>query len=125
MICTTEFNKRLWEKEEPGLSITVIPNTISPVFAEYEEGKRESLREKYGLSGGDFVIGFAGRISEEKDWGYITGIVELDLINVIPGEGGGYVYAKNQHGKSTYHPDAVNVTLSPYNTAAQTYKRFT
>ena len=75
MICTTEFNKRLWEKEEPGLSITVIPNTISPVFAEYEEGKRESLREKYGLSGEDFVIGFAGRISEEKDWGFASELV--------------------------------------------------
>ena len=34
----------------------------------------------------------------EKDWGYITGVVELDLINVQPGMGGGYVYAKNEHG---------------------------
>ena len=34
----------------------------------------------------------------EKDWGYITGVVELDLINVQPGVGGGYVYAKNEHG---------------------------
>ena len=35
----------------------------------------------------------------EKDWGLITGVVELDLINVQPGVGGGYVYAKNEHGK--------------------------
>ena len=34
----------------------------------------------------------------EKDWGLITGVVELDLINVQPGVGGGYVYAKNEHG---------------------------
>ena len=34
----------------------------------------------------------------EKEWGYITGVVELDLINVQPGMGGGYVYAKNEHG---------------------------
>ena len=66
-----------------------------------------------------------GSTTSEKDWGYITGIVELDLINVIPGEGGGYVYAKNQHGESTYHPDAVNVTLSTYNSTAETYKRYT
>ena len=35
----------------------------------------------------------------QKDWGLITGVVELDLINVQPGVGGGYVYAKNEHGK--------------------------
>ena len=34
----------------------------------------------------------------EKDWGYITGVVELDLISVQPGLGGGFVYAKNVHG---------------------------
>ena len=34
----------------------------------------------------------------EKDWGLITGVIELDLINVQPGVGGGYVYAKNEHG---------------------------
>ncbi|MBQ7563661.1 MAG: glycosyltransferase family 4 protein [Lachnospiraceae bacterium] len=74
MICTTEFNKRLWEKEEPGLSITVIPNTISPVFAEFEEGKRQDLREKYGIEN-TLVIGFAGRISEEKDWDFAPVLV--------------------------------------------------
>ena len=34
----------------------------------------------------------------EKKWGLITGVVELDLINVQPGVGGGFVYAKNIHG---------------------------
>ena len=34
----------------------------------------------------------------EKDWGPITGIIELDLLNVQPGIGGGFVYAKNEHG---------------------------
>ena len=33
-----------------------------------------------------------------KIYGPITGVVELDLLNVSPGEGGGYVYAKNIHG---------------------------
>ena len=40
-----------------------------------------------------------GKGLNEKDWGLITGVVELDLINVQPGVGGGYVYAKNEHGK--------------------------
>ena len=35
---------------------------------------------------------------DEKDWGIITGVVELDLINVSKGVGGGFVYAKNVHG---------------------------
>ena len=39
----------------------------------------------------------------EKDWGLITGVVELDLINVSTGIGGGFVYAKNVHGKRTPH----------------------
>ncbi len=34
----------------------------------------------------------------DKKWGLITGVVELDLINVQTGVGGGYVYAKNEHG---------------------------
>ena len=38
---------------------------------------------------------------EEKDWGPITGVIELDLINVQPGIGGGFVYAKNEHGVPT------------------------
>ena len=40
-----------------------------------------------------------GKGLNEKNWGYITGVVELDLINVQTGMGGGYVYAKNEHGK--------------------------
>ena len=40
-----------------------------------------------------------GAAVDEKDWGLITGVVELDLINVQAGVGGGFVYAKNVHGK--------------------------
>ena len=39
-----------------------------------------------------------GNKLNEKVWGPITGVVELDLINVQPGIGGGFVYAKNEHG---------------------------
>jgi hypothetical protein len=63
----------------------------------------------------------------KKDYGYITGIVELDLINVKKDiEGGGYVYAKNEHGvrQDVAHE---NKLLSPYNKIdeARTYKFYT
>ncbi|MBR2230411.1 MAG: hypothetical protein IJ886_09120 [Prevotella sp.] len=61
----------------------------------------------------------------EDEWGYITGVVELDLINVMQGMGGGYVYARNEHGVKTHHPDWGKVTLLDYNNGARTYRRFT
>ena len=53
-----------------------------------------------------------------KIYGEITGIIELDLINVKKDiEGGGYVYAKNEHGARTEHPEYQNILLSEYNMA--------
>ena len=60
----------------------------------------------------------------EKDWGYITGVVELDLINVQPGMGGGFVYAKNVHKKATYTQHKHN-TLTALNNGAVTRRDFT
>ncbi len=55
----------------------------------------------------------------EKDWGLITGVVELDLINVQPGIGGGFVYAKNEHG--VRRPSGrTHVTLTALNRTAVT-----
>ena len=55
----------------------------------------------------------------EKVWGPITGVIELDLINVSTGIGGGFVYAKNQHGvrSKTNHQ---NTTLTALNAGAVT-----
>ena len=56
----------------------------------------------------------------EKVWGPITGVVELDLINVSTGIGGGFVYAKNVHGvrsKTNYK----NTTLTALNSGAVTH----
>lgn len=36
--------------------------------------------------------------SAPNNWGIITGVIQLDLINVTQGEGGGFVYARNEHG---------------------------
>ena len=60
----------------------------------------------------------------EKDWGYITGVVELDLINVQPGIGGGFVYAKNEHGIPSYSKK-THATLTALNRDAVTRKDFT
>ena len=60
----------------------------------------------------------------EKDWGPVTGIIELDLINVQPGMGGGFVYAKNVHGKRTA-TNATNTTLTPLNSGAATKADYT
>lgn len=59
----------------------------------------------------------------EKDYGPITGVIQLDLINVAVGEGGGYVYADNIHGTRT-PSGADNVTLAASNNGAVSYKRF-
>ncbi len=59
----------------------------------------------------------------EKDWGYITGVIELDLINVQQGVGGGFVYAKNEHRKCTYNKKHYT-TLTALNKDAVTRKDF-
>ena len=60
----------------------------------------------------------------EDKWGYITGIIELDLINVMPGMGGGYVYAKNEHGSRTELTSYNKVSLIEYNTTARTHRQY-
>ena len=59
----------------------------------------------------------------EKKWGYITGVVELDLINVQPGMGGGYVYAKNEHGVRSKTGNNHTI-LTALNTGAVTNKKY-
>lgn len=70
-----------------------------------------------------------GELTGEDDWGYITGVVELDLINVMQGMGGGYVYARNEHGTKTWHGGTSDpygkVTMLAENQSARTYRRFT
>ena len=63
----------------------------------------------------------------------MTGVIELDLINVKQGLGGGYVYAKNEHGVAHHHGEGNSeglpvwdkVTLNPYNIRMRTFRRFT
>ena len=64
-----------------------------------------------------------GKDLYEKDWGYITGVVELDLINVQTGLGGGFVYAKNEHRVAS-SSGLTQTTLSALNEGAVTRKSF-
>ena len=61
--------------------------------------------------------------SSQSDWGMITGVIQLDLLNVTQGEGGGFVYARNEHGKASRYQvngqDYVRTFLSPYNNSGQ------
>ena len=59
----------------------------------------------------------------EKDWGLITGVVELDLINVQTGLGGGFVYARNEHGVRS-RTNVINTTLTALNRGAVTQRDF-
>ncbi len=60
---------------------------------------------------------------KEKIYGPITGVVELTLINVSTGEGGGYVYAKNVHGERS-GSGLAQVTLTAANEGAVSQKQF-
>ena len=59
----------------------------------------------------------------QKDWGLITGVVELDLINVQTGIGGGFVYARNEHGVRS-DSGKTHITVTGLNTDAVSQKSF-
>ena len=100
----------------------------------HDERKRNngSSRNKVALASGVYLELTSekgtGKGLYEKDWGYITGVVELDLINVQPGVGGGYVYAKNEHGvrQSSGNTQTILTDLNKNNgTPAVTNKIYT
>ena len=78
-------------------------------FADWKEQFKKDQRRNNGLSHNELALASGvyleltteestGNTLETKDWGIITGVVQLDLINVSKGMGGGFVYAKNIHG---------------------------
>ncbi len=75
MLTTTRYNASLWEREIK-TPITVIPNTISKAFDNYDPQGRANARRSYGINDGEIVIGFAGRISEEKNWESVPQLVK-------------------------------------------------
>lgn len=103
----------------------------------YKEADPTSLKRNIGssynkvaLASGVFLeMTTEKSTADHKDYGYITGVVELDLINVKRDQvGGGFVYAKNVHGVPSYNSTLENKILSPYNretnNEACTYKQY-
>jgi len=62
-------------------------------------------------------------VGDDKIYGPITGIVQLNLIAAATGEGGGYVYAKNVHGTQSTN-DNQHLILAESNRGAITYRAF-
>ena len=104
--------------------------------AKNNRNKGKSLNQVALASGVFLELTTENSTADKKDYGYITGVVELDLINVKQDQvGGGFVYAKNEHRVPRYYPDKRNVILSEYNHTkkvngieirdeAHTYKRY-
>ncbi len=65
-----------------------------------------------------------GNEFDQKVWGMVTGVIELDLINVQPGIGGGFIYAKNEHGVRS-ETNKKQITLTDLNINAVSNKAFT
>ena len=110
------------------------PTTDGQTYAEWKAAHKDDRTRNNGSSHNKVALAsgvYLELISEkstgtdlyEKDWGLITGVVELDLINVQTGIGGGFVYARNEHGKredSGLH----YVTVASLNQNAVTQRHF-
>ena len=81
-----------------------------------DRNKGQSFNQVALASGVFLELTTENSTKEKKDYGYVTGVVELDLINVKKDlVGGGFVYAKNEHRVPKYYPHKKNVLLSEYN----------
>ena len=106
------------------------PNTSGQTYQEWKEAhiterKRNNgtCHNKVALASGVYLeLTTEESTANNKVWGLVTGVCQLDLISVLPGIGGGYVYAKNEHG--TRQSSGNNQTiLSPYNMAGYGHAR--
>ena len=108
--------------------------SANPTSSDRNKGK--SFNQVALASGVFLELTTENSTKDKKDYGYVTGVVELDLINVKKDlVGGGFVYAKNEHRVPMYYPNKSNVILSEYNNPktvgdvelrdeARTYKRY-
>ena len=64
-------------------------------------------------------------VGEDKIYGPITGVVQLNLIAAATGEGGGYVYAQNIHGAQKFNESLKHLTLAQSNQGGITHRAYT
>ena len=111
------------------------PNSADETFYQWKAANWDKRKRNNGSSHNEVALASGvyleltteqstGTSLNEKDWGYITGVVELDLINVQPGMGGGFVYAKNVHGLRS-NVVRNHITLTALNEGAATRKNYT
>ena len=97
-------------------------------YTSSDRNKGKSFNQVALASGVFLELTTENSTKDHKDYGYVTGVIELDLINVKKDQvGGGFVYAKNEHRVPIVYPNMKNVILSDYNkqtgNEAVTYKR--
>ena len=90
----------------------------------YQQWKSEKIEDKtknngtskhiVALASGVWLEVVKSEIAGVKDYGYVTGVIQLDLVNVAAGEGGGYLYSKNEHRPRLSSGQTI-VTLSEAN----------
>ena len=118
-------------------AVTIGNNTYAYGTATYQQWKQAHINDqtrnngnshnKVALASGVYLEltteESTGNDLREKEWGYITGVIELDLINVQTGVGGGFVYAKNVHGNRQESGKTRN-TLTTLNNGAVSNRSF-
>lgn len=102
------------------------PNSASETYYQWKYAKRNDSERNDGESANKVALASGVYLEitkeptgnseqNEKVWGEITGVIELDLINVKAYMGGGYVYAKNEHGTRSAYTSTNVKLLSEYN----------
>lgn len=103
-------------------------------YYDYKSGKKGKSNRNEGISHNEVALASGvylellqepqrNYVGDEKRYGPITGIVQLNLIAAATGEGGGYVYAKNVHG-TLKQKTTKQFTLADANENAVTYKSY-
>ena len=113
--------ERQWDNQDKG---TYKPDSVGQTYYDWKEKYADKRKRNNGTSANKVALasGVYLEITTEEStkdstvWGPITGVVELDLINVMVGLGGGYVYAKNIHGVQSA-TNLEQTILSQYNLA--------
>jgi hypothetical protein len=109
-------------------------STEDVTYYEYKSGKKGKQNRNKGTSHNEVALASGvylellqepkrNYVGDQKIYGPITGIVQLNLIAAATGEGGGYVYAKNVHG--TQHDNGKkHLILAKANQGAITYRAY-
>lgn len=81
IVTTTSVNKNNYKDlynayNKYSSKFEVVYNTAGKIFDDYDSNKRLSIRSKYHLNDNQFVIGFCGRFTDQKNWPLTKEIIE-------------------------------------------------